>query len=63
MRKHCSLVLQTQGFSLACQDASSSLLPAPIAQPVPLAAAVAAAGAGGGRGVGAVRRPGVSRRS
>ena len=46
-----------QGFSLACQEASSSLLPAPVAQLVPLAAPVAAAGAGGGRG-GAGRRPG-----
>ena len=37
---------------LACQSAYSSLLPAPVAQPVPLAAAIAAAGVGGGRGGG-----------
>jgi hypothetical protein len=50
VRKPCSLVLQNEGFSLACQEASSSLLPAPVAQPVPLVTAVAAAGVGGGRG-------------
>jgi hypothetical protein len=50
------LVLQNQDFSLACQEASSLLLPAPVAQPVPLAAAVTAAGAGGGRGGGHLKR-------
>ena len=48
------LVLQNQGFPLVCQEASSSLPPAPVSQPVPLAAAAAAAaaaaGAGGGGG-------------
>jgi hypothetical protein len=45
-------------FSLACQEVFSSLLPAPIGQPVSLAAAGAAAGAGGGRAGWVGRRPG-----
>ena len=43
---------------MACQEASSSLLPTPVAQLVPLAADVAAAGAEGGEGEGAGRKPG-----
>jgi len=38
VRKHHSLVLQNQGYPLACQ---SPLLPAPVARPVPLLLAAA----------------------